>query len=165
MKQSLVFLFSILLLTTACKNEEKKELLADLSVINDNVSTISEGYDLLKTKCYACHNPTASSHDNIIAPPMAAVKMRYSRQFKSKESFVNAIAEWAINPEADQAKMRGAVAQFNVMPKQGFKEEDIRKIAIYMYENKLEQPEWFAVHEKEMHKGNRRGGMGMGKKN
>ena len=165
MKQSLLFLFSILVLTTACKNEKKKELLADQRIVNDNVMAISEGYDLLKTKCYACHNPNAPSYDNIIALPMSAVKMRYSRQFTNKESFVNAITEWATNPEADRAKMRGAVAQYNVMPKQGFKEEDMRKIATYIYENELEQPEWFAAHEKEMHKGNRRGGMGMGKKN
>jgi hypothetical protein len=47
--------------------------------------------------------------------------------------------------------MRGAVKQFNVMPKQIFKKEDLEKIALYIYENELEVPDWFMAHEKEMH--------------
>jgi hypothetical protein len=56
--------------------------------------------------------------------------------------------------------MRGAVSQFNVMPKQIFKEDDIRKIATYIYESNLEKPAWFEEHEREMH-GGKRNGMGM----
>jgi hypothetical protein len=47
--------------------------------------------------------------------------------------------------------MRGAVDRFQQMPKQTFVEKDLRKIAIFIYDNELEEPEWFAAHEKEMH--------------
>lgn len=160
MIKSIVFLMMMSLLFISC-TEKKKEL---PKVVSNDLKTEfvqnSEGYDLLKMRCYACHSVVSASHDAIIAPPMAAVKRRYSMQFSTKESFVNAITEWAINPNTNDAKMKGAVAKFQVMPKQNFKEEEIRKIAVYMYENGLEQPEWFAAHEKEMH-GNGRRGMGM----
>lgn len=160
MRKNIVFLMAMSLLFISC-NEKKKDL---SKVVSNNLKMEfvqnSEGYNLLKMKCYACHSVVSSSHDAIIAPPMAAVKRRYSMQFNTKESFVNAITKWAVNPNMDDAKMRGAVAKFQVMPKQNFKEEEIRKIAVYMYENDLEQPEWFAVREKEMY-GNGRRGMGM----
>jgi len=82
---------------------------------------------------------------------MAAVKMRYSRRFDSKDEFVDAMVSWTMNPEKEKALMRGAVDKFKLMPKQAFKEEDMLKIASYIYENKLEEPSWFAAHQKEMH--------------
>lgn len=140
-------------------NESKKELSkSDHKISVNEHNKESDGYTLLKTQCYICHSVTSKSHDEIIAPPMAAVKMRYSRIYKNKESFVEAISDWAIDPKAENALMRGAVKQFNVMPKQIFKKEDLEKIGLYIFENELEVPEWFAEHEKEMH-GNR-GGMG-----
>ena len=121
----------------------------------------SDAYTLMKTQCYICHSISSTSHEEIIAPPMAAIKMRYNRVYRTKESFVEAISDWAIDPKAENALMRGAVKQFNVMPKQIFKKNDLEKIALYMYENELEEPEWFEEHQKEMH-GN---GRGMGKNN
>ena len=56
-----------------------------------------------------------------------------------------------MNPDQEKALMRGAVDQFKLMPKQAFAEDDMRKIASYIYDNELEEPSWFAAHEKEMH--------------
>ena len=143
-------------------NENKKVLTqSDQKITATQYNKESDGYDLLKAQCYICHSVTSTSHDEIIAPPMAAIKMRYSRSYGTKESFVEAISNWAIDPKLENALMRGAVKQFNVMPTQTFKKEDLEKIASYMYENELEVPDWFAEHEKEMH-GNR-GGMGKNK--
>jgi len=164
MKNKIIYLFLTTLLFVSC-NENKKEL----SQVTDNThATIEykqesdEVYTLLKNQCYACHSINSPSHDEVIAPPMVAVKRRYLRMYNNKEDFVDAVSKWALNPEKESAIMRGAVAQFNVMPKQVFKEEDLKKIATYMYDNELEEPDWFKVHEKEMHGGNGRG-MGMGR--
>ena len=148
----------LLILSYSCKKEKSNEVTENQS--KDLISQSLEGYELLKNQCYACHSPISSSHDEIIAPPMAAVKMRYSRSYTTKEEFVEAMVSWAMNPNKEKALMRGAVNRFQQMPKQAFVEEDLRKIAVYIYENELEEPEWFAAHEKEMHaKG---GGMGQG---
>ena len=159
MIKHLILLLLISGLFFSC-NEKKKDLTrldSDNPVKQSNIE--SEGYELMKTQCYICHSVSSASHDDIIAPPMAAVKMRYSRSYRTKESFVEAVSTWALDPKPENAIMRGAVNQFNVMPKQVFKKEDLEKIALYMYENELEVPEWFAEHEKEMHGQ----GRGMGK--
>ncbi len=165
MKYYIIYLFFLSFLFISC-SENKKELIQ----ISENRSNIvefnqeSEAYVLLITQCYACHSVNSSSHDEIIAPPMAAIKKRYSRLYSNKEDFVNAVSKWAMNPEKENAIMRGAVMQFNVMPKQVFKEEELKKIAEYIYDNELEVPAWFEEHEKEMHGGNGRG-MGWKKAN
>ncbi len=163
MKNKIIYFFLAGLLFVSC-NENKKEL----SQVVDNTQATTEykqesneAYTLLKNQCYACHSVSSISHDEIIAPPMVAVKRRYSRMYDNKEDFVEAISKWALNPEKENAIMRGAVVQFDVMPKQVFKEEDLKKIAAYIYDNELEEPDWFKKHEKEMHGGNGRGkGMG-----
>ncbi|MCK4561342.1 MAG: hypothetical protein KAT78_00390 [Flavobacteriaceae bacterium] len=164
MKNNIIYFFLGALLLVSC-NENKKEL----SQVTDNdpvtiesKQELGDAYVLLKNQCYVCHSISSVSHDDIIAPPMAAVKRRYLRMYNNKEDFVNAVSKWALNPEKDNAIMRGAVAKFNVMPKQVFKEEDLKKIAVYIYDNELEEPDWFKAHEKEMHGENGRG-MGMGR--
>jgi len=119
----------------------------------------AEGYKLAKVQCYACHNPNSPSHDEIIAPPLAAVKMRYGMQYKTEAEFVDAMVEWVMDPQEPRALMRGAVVKFKTMPKQLFKEDEIRKIAMYIYNSQLEEPDWFDAHQKEMHENGRMGNM------
>ena len=82
-------------------------------------------------------------------------------QYDTKESFVKAVVAYASDPKAKNALMIGAVNQFKAMPKQPFKKEDLRKIATYIYENKIETPAWFGDHFKQNHKNG--SGMGMNK--
>ena len=121
----------------------------------------SEGLKLFRQNCYACHSVITKSHNEIIAPPMIAVKKRYLMQYDTKESFVKAVVAYASDPKAKNALMIGAVNQFKAMPKQPFKKEDLRKIATYIYENKIETPVWFEDHFQQNHKNG--SGMGMNK--
>lgn len=162
MKNKIIYLLVFSLFMVSCTSKKK-----EINQIMENSEKItmlqnSEGYDLLKTQCYACHNPNTASQDDVIAPPMAAIKKRYSRLYDNKEEFVNAVTDWAMNPEKENAIMRGAVMQFNVMPKQVFNKSELQKIANYMFENKLEQPVWFENHERGMHRGGRGNGREMG---
>ena len=91
---------------------------------------------------------------------MIAVKKRYSMQFDNKEDFVNAVVAYASDPKAENALMIGAVDKFKAMPKQAFSEDDLKKIATYIYENTIETPEWFEDHFQQNHKN----GQGMGKR-
>jgi len=151
--------------------DEKKQRTDLISIDDIDTSQIqSEGYILLKNNCYVCHSVTSKSHDEIIAPPMIAIKRRYKMSYGSKDEFIIAVSEWALNPTKENSLMRGAVMQFNVMPKHAFNKEDIEKIAEYIYDNELEKPEWFEQHfydehPKGMGKGMEKGmekGMGKG---
>ena len=119
----------------------------------------SEGLKLLQQNCYACHSVSTKSHNEIIAPPMAAVKRSYRKEYDSKDDFVKAFVAYASNPKAENALMIGAVNKFKAMPKQAFKSDDLRKIAIYVYDNEIETPEWFEDHFQQNHKN----GQGMGR--
>ncbi len=160
MKNKMVLLLGFIFLFIACNQDKKKSSNDTLQAI---VVQNPEAYELLKNQCYICHSPVSVSHDSIIAPPMAAIKMRYSMSYKSQEEFVSAVTDWVLNPAQEHALMRGAIAQFEVMPKLLYTEENLKKIATYIYENELEEPEWFDAHQKEMHgKGQ---GKGMGRMN
>jgi len=152
----IVLLIMAMIWTSCTDSKSKSTALQNRTTYLSDIQE-SEGYVLMKTTCYVCHNPESPSHDKIIAPPMAAVKMRYSMQYPSEEEFVEAIVSWTMDPQENKALMRGAVMKFNTMPKQPFKEEEMRKIATYIYHNKLEEPNWFASHKKEMHKNGKMG--------
>ena len=161
----LILSFGLVALLISCKQTKKENPLA-LSEVNKGVTSLvnqqpNEGYTLMKNTCYACHNPNTASHDDILAPPFKAVKMRYTRQYNNKVDFVNAMVNWVQNPEDDKALMRGAVKQFKLMPKLPLPTEDLKKIAIYIYENEVEEPEWMEAHMKETHGGKNGNGNGM----
>ncbi|MDP3357770.1 MAG: c-type cytochrome [Lutibacter sp.] len=157
-----IFLVLATLVFISC-DEKKQEPSANTIAAIVTSQNQSEGYILMKNNCYACHSVTSKSHDEIIAPPMAAIKRRYKMSYNSKEEFVNAFTDWALNPTKENALMRGAVMQFNVMPKQAFKKEDLEKIAAYIYDNELEKPDWFEKHFTDEHPNGMGKGMGRGK--
>ncbi len=159
MNKVFVFLLITSFLLFSCSDHKNKPRVQD-SNYSSNLIQNTNGADLIKTNCYPCHSPVSASHDEIIAPPMAAVKMRYSRIYTNKDDFVEALVSWTMDPKPEKSLMKGAVDRFKQMPKQEFKEDDIRKIASFIFDNDLEAPEWFAAHEKEMHA--KRGRMGRG---
>jgi nitrate reductase cytochrome c-type subunit len=129
---------------------------------------IHPGKKLMETRCYVCHSP-AGSHDDRIAPPMIAVKKHYISEGTTKEAFIASMQNWIKNPTEENAKMRGAVRKFGVMPKQYFSEKNIKEISDYLFDNDIEEPEWFQEHYNEergkgMNKGNGQG-KGQGKGN
>lgn len=150
----IILLLSIVALFMSCNQSNKKSgYTASSHIYNeveiDNHLQKDNGYTLMKNNCYACHNPNTKSHDEILAPPFKAVKMHYMREYDSKEKFVNAMVDWVQHPDEDKALMFGAVKRFKVMPKLALSTEDLEKIAAYIYDNDVEQPEWMEEHMKE----------------
>jgi len=169
MKFNLLLFAIISIFLISCDNKKAGDKRKDVTVVEATISKeTTEDYMLFKNNCYACHSVTAKSHDDIIAPPMVAVKRRYMVSYKTKEEFVDAMINWVIDPKEENALMRGAVKQFKVMPKQPFDKDVIAKIAKYIFENEIEKPEWFESHFEEEHPegmGNGQGrGRGMGNK-
>ena len=152
-----IYLFFSTIISFSCSDMKNDTPNVSSELKKDIQANSAIGLDLLSKHCYICHSPESSSHDVIIAPPMAAVKMRYSMSYKSEDEFVEAIVAWTMDPKEENALMRGAVDRFKVMPKQLFDENEMRQLALYMYQNELSEPSWFAAHQKEMHgKGGKR---------
>jgi hypothetical protein len=155
----ILVLFSVLNLS--CNNSKNKEY----SALKKPTKTKKHpGKKLMEINCYVCHSPS-ERHDNRIAPPMIAIKKHYINDDTSKEQFIKTIQTWIKNPNKDDAKMYSAVRRFGVMPKTPFPEATIQQIADYMFDNNIEQPEWFEDHFNE-EKGKRKGqGKGKGRGN
>jgi len=164
MKHKLLTLLIISVLFFSCKQTNKAEAI-NKGIKSEKIEEQqnSEGYNLLRNNCYACHSVTAKSHDAIIAPPMVAIKRRYKVSYKTKSEFVEAMTNWVLDPKEEHALMRGAVSKFKVMPKQPFNKEEIIKIADYMFDNELEKPAWFESHFEDEHPDGMGNGKGRGK--
>lgn len=153
----LIFTFSTLI---GCSNKKEQQK------ITENISKkliVSDGLLLMQQKCYACHSITSKSHDEIIAPPMVAVKRRYKMSYTNEAEFVEALTSWVMNPEEENALMRGAITNFNIMPKQPFDKDEINSIAQFIYSNTLETPEWFQQHFTDEHPNGMGNGQGNGR--
>ncbi len=111
-----------------------------------------EGLRRLTTYCNACHNPSSESHDNILAPPMAAVKYRWLQEYPDKEEFVEKMTAFVLIPSEEAALMRGPVKRFGLMPKLGALPPDkMQELVTYIYDNELRTPSWFPAHFEEEH--------------
>ena len=107
------------------------------------------GKKLMETYCYACHSPNAPMNEGRIAPPMAAVKAHYLLNKPKREAFVQQVVSFVEEPAAGKSMMPGAIRKFGLMPYQQFPDGALEKIAEYLYEYQVEEPEWFAKHWKE----------------
>jgi hypothetical protein len=117
MKQTIHFLLvllTLLLVSIGCQRQGTEQQ-ASLQPVTPGNGEISDP-DIIKINCYACHNPQAESHDAIIAPPLAAVKFRYTMVHQDRESFIKAVSAYLLNPQQNESLMPGAVTKFGVMP-------------------------------------------------
>lgn len=146
----ILFLIIIALTFINCNNSNEKKYSKVTDVDEQLAYTAKDhpGKKLLENNCYVCHSPKSSMSERI-APPMVAVKSHYINNDISKKDFIEAIWNFTKKPSEENAKMRGAIRRFNLMPYQKFKEEDIRLIADYMYDYKIDEPEWFKQHIEE----------------
>lgn len=139
------------LLLSSC-NDTKKSKYSHQTAVEAKTTTYTAsnhpGKKLMESKCYLCHNPS-TDHNSRIAPPMVAIKSHYLTDETTKEEFANAMWSFVQQPSKEKAKMRGAVKRFGIMPYQPFSEEDIKLIADYMYDFKIDEPEWFKEHIEE----------------
>ncbi|PWK18512.1 c-type heme family protein [Xanthomarina spongicola] len=166
MKTNLIIFILSIFLITSCNQTKKGEYAATNEATITSNNQEHPGKKLMETNCYLCHSPTATMEDRI-GPPMIAIKKHYISDNITKEEFIADIQKWILNPNEADAKMVGAVKKFGVMPKTPYPEETINQIADYMFNNDIEQPEWFEDHfneERGMGKGKGKGkGMRNGK--
>jgi hypothetical protein len=78
---------------------------------------------------------------------MFKVKEHYISDSINKTEFVNSVWKFVQNPSEDVSIMPGAVRNFGLMPKQDFKEEDVKAIASYLYDNDVSADSWYMKWE------------------
>lgn len=108
------------------------------------------GEKLYQQHCAVCHGPTAEGQRRV-APPLFAVKNHYLAVHDDELTFVDAINSWVEKPEEDKSLMKGAIRHFKLMPKIPVPEDDVTKIAEYIFSDKVGIPEAYKKHYKERH--------------
>ena len=142
-----ILLVFTLLFSISCKQKKEEENLAQLVAIEGLAKTVSsEGKRLMEQKCYLCHSPSAPEQQGRIAPPMIAVKAHYQQNFESREAFIAAMVNFVLEPQQEKVQLRGAARRFGLMPKALYEREEIEKIAAYLYDYQIEEPDWFEEH-------------------
>jgi cytochrome c553 len=136
-------LLLMLILTSSWKTKKTPVIITDKLPWQ----SISKAERLFNQKCMICHNTEGKTAETMLAPPFFQVKKRYLMASMDKDDFINTMTNWVKNPSKENALMRGAVQQLNVMPKLGYSEEDIKIISQYIYENDMPKPKWFDAHQ------------------
>jgi len=143
----LVFLFSIAC-TPKEKHPEVNHQAGSLSVGSmegDVKSKLSveqnNALELMVSLCFTCHQPDHGTTPRL-APPMFKVREHYYRNGIGRDEFVSSITSYALNPTQEASIMPGAVRNFGLMPKSAFRQEDVSKIAAYIYDNDLSSDGW-----------------------
>lgn len=156
MKKGIVLILGLSLVFSC--NKGTKGNYTSLEITND-IQT-HPGKKLIETNCYICHSPTAG-HDDRLGPPMIAIKKHYIDANTTKAQFISDIQAWVKNPTEENAKMFGAVRRFGVMPRTPYPDGTIQQIADYMFDNEIEQPEWFEEHFNDQRGNGKGNGKGM----
>ena len=145
-----------IIIMSACTSSNGNQQEAQVSTFPDNKAEVlnsDKASSLLTTVCYACHNPSSASHDEMLAPPLVGIKMRYMKASESRTNFINRMTAYVSDPKEESALMKGPIKRFGLMPKTALSEEEIKSIVTFIYDNELPAPDWFADHEKKMHGG------------
>lgn len=151
MNKIITLLFLTILLQNCNQKHSDSDIPKENTVNKQEVSEKPEGLELVETQCYTCHSPSASESERA-ALPMISIKLAYLQASKSKEEFINSILDYAQNPQNDNAQLKDAFKKYGIMPKQDYNKNDLNKIASYLYDYKIQVPDWFEENYKKQNK-------------
>ena len=143
-----LLILSVLITFFSCKNNSEKEISKiENSKTSEEQLNFSKGFQLLESSCFACHSPKTTIEDRI-APPMAAIKKYYITENDNitEEEFTKSLIAFIENPNQENSNIPEAIERFGLMPKMNFTPQQIAQIANYIYNSKLEEPDWFSNH-------------------
>ncbi len=87
--------------------------------------------------CLSCHNAELNP---ALAPPLYGVQNKYKQTYNDKQSFVDAISNWAKNPSLDKALMKRPIQKLGLMPAMPLPDDMLASIGAYIYEQEFEPP-------------------------
>ncbi len=140
------FLFSLLLYN--CNSSSKEKSNSTKAKHKPSQQELADGFLLTESSCFSCHSPNATLESRI-GPSMKAIKKHYITSNTSHEKFTKELAEFLNKPSGENSKMPDAIKKFGLMPKLIYSDEQISKIATYIYFTELEKPGWFEKHDQD----------------
>jgi cytochrome c551/c552 len=137
----------MLLLGSCCNESDTSKMTAsNTEKESETLSNDTKALTLMNTQCFTCHHPDMNRDDRV-APPIFKIREHYYDDEITRDEFINQIVSFASDPTEEKSIMYGAVQNFGLMPKQNFKEDDLKLIAGYLYDNDVSSDEWYTMWE------------------
>ncbi len=150
-----LFLIGSLIATSCNKAPKNMDVVIsqdEKTAIENTVSLSSvDAKSFLKTNCFACHNPQSTSHDDMLAPPLAGIKYKYKTMYPDRTTFISRMSDYIESPSKENTLMKGPIKRFGIMPKSPLAKSEITAITAYIYDNPLEIPDWFEEYFEDKH--------------
>lgn len=102
----------------------------------------------MSTYCQTCHGVGKFEIDEMLAPPLWAVRAHYLGAYPEPEAFVDAMATFIIEPQQETSRMPLAVADYGLKAPISMDEEKIRAVVWAIYAGQVEKPSWSRDYEK-----------------
>ena len=119
-----------------------------LFLLMPSAQASQDGKSLFESLCMSCH---VVSGKPTIAPPIFGVKNHVIQAHPRRDDFIQYIVQWVKQPDASSSLMPGAVRRFGVMPGLPYSEEQVRKIAAFLYDTEIKMPGWYRKHYEAEH--------------
>ncbi|MGB0413771.1 MAG: hypothetical protein ACPGJU_04930 [Coraliomargarita sp.] len=113
---------------------------------------IELGLRLLPTYCNTCHGVGNREMDEMLSPPLWAIRDVYLAKYPEPEAFVSAMVEFMQFPRDETALMPDEVQNYGLMTTVSLGESDLRATAIVIYAGYIERPSWYRDYEKSLSK-------------
>lgn len=111
--------------------------------------TSHPGKEKFITLCMSCHKLDRS--EQMVAPPVFAVRHHYIRAYPGRADFIAQVVEWLEEPDPNVSLMPGAMRRFNLMPKQELTSEERENVAAFLYDANFNEPDWYREHFEQGH--------------
>ncbi len=123
----------------------KRIILISSAIFLANLATAADrGAELMTQLCSSCHG-------NGAAPPMFGVRSHVKSAYPEREAFVDYVVDWVRQPDASKSLMPGAIRHFGLMPSLGYGEAEVRQVAEYLYDGRLEATAGSNHHRRHCH--------------
>jgi cytochrome c553 len=85
----------------------------------------------ISTHCGSCHGLGLTEQAS--APNLMQVKKSWKQAYPEKQAFIDQMASFLLQPEAQKSRMDGAVKTYGLMPKMGYDPQQAKEIAAWLY--------------------------------
>lgn len=135
MRKIVLSLFAFLVITAACNQNPEAQSNTESSPVVDH----SAAKEYVSLNCESCHSPSAD-HDSRLAPPFFAIRKHYLKDYPKQADFEKAIMDFIQHPQEENALMKGAVAEFGLMPPMLVEPDQAKALAAYLFEVEQAKP-------------------------
>ena len=86
----------------------------------------------------------------VVAPSLLEIKNAYLQDFDQQADFVKGLTAFMLRPSVENARMKGAVKQYGMMPDLSMSKQHYDAVATYIFLAELEDSLWYENYQEEL---------------